>query len=223
MSAVSRSVQDYLKAIHRLGGDRNQVTPNEIVELLNVRASSVTGMLKKLAKASLIEYEARQGAILTAEGLRLALQVIRRHRLIELLLTKVLGLDWSEVDVEAEALEHAISPRVEQAIAAHLGEPLEDPHGHLIPTVDGQMAKRELKRIVDCHSGDSLVIREVSDSHPDRLRRWQQLGLIPGAKIKVIEYHSLDDIFTIRVSAQKKSIHLGSDGLAGLLVEKAKS
>src|SRR5262245_57805271 len=116
----TRAVQDYLKAIHRLGGVDQMVSPVRISERLGVRAPSVTGMLKRLADAGWIEYSPGTGARLTAAGVTEAHRVIRRHRLVELFLTRVLGLDWSEVDAEAEALEHAISPRLEQAIAAHL-------------------------------------------------------------------------------------------------------
>ena len=116
----SEAVQDYLKAIHRMGGGESIVSPNEIAVALGVKAPSVTGMLKRLADAGWIDYTPKSGAKLTAAGLAEALRVIRRHRLVELFLTRVLGLDWSEVDAEAEALEHAISPRLE---AGHRGPP----------------------------------------------------------------------------------------------------
>ena len=143
----SSAVQDYLKAIHGLGGDDKVVSPNEISGMLKVRAPSVTGMLKRLSKDGFIDYESGSGAKLTATGVSEARRVIRRHRLLELFLTKVLGLDWSEVDAEAEALEHAISPRLEEAIANHLGEPLEDPHGHPIPSANGEIRRRQLTRL----------------------------------------------------------------------------
>ena len=133
MSQPTQAVQNYLKVIHHLGGDQRKVSPAEIAARLDVRAPSVTGMLKRLAEAGWIDYESGLGARLTQQGRTEARRVIRRHRLVELFLTRVLGLDWSEVDAEAEALEHAISPRLEQALAKHLGEPLEDPHGHPIP------------------------------------------------------------------------------------------
>src|SRR5437763_639149 len=142
---VTAAVQDYLKAIHALGGVDGMVTPARIAEELGVRAPSVTGMLKRLAESGLIQYEVGEGAKLSEAGIAQARRVIRRHRLVELFLTRVLGLDWSEVDAEAEALEHAISPRLEEALAAYLGEPVEDPHGHPIPTAHGQLAKRDLK------------------------------------------------------------------------------
>src|ERR1700745_2236502 len=139
----TRAVQDYLKAIHSLGGDEKLVPTADIATRLEVRSPSVTGMLKRLAEAGWITHESGRGARLTERGVVEARRVIRRHRLVELFLTRVLGLDWSEVDAEAEALEHSISPRLEQAIAAHLGEPLEDPQGHLIPPRGGMRPPRE--------------------------------------------------------------------------------
>src|SRR5258708_11007481 len=110
----SRAVQDYLKAIHRLGGAEEMVSPVDIAARLGVRAPSVTGMLKRLAEAGWIRYEPGRGARLTPRGVTEARRVIRRHRLVELFLTRVLGLDWSEVDAQAEALEHALSPPPQQ-------------------------------------------------------------------------------------------------------------
>src|SRR6059036_2258451 len=164
------AVQDYLKAIHALGGAEQTVSPVDIAARLAVRAPSVTGMLKRLTEAGWIQYEARRGAQLTDQGIAAARRVIRRHRLVELFLTKVLGLDWSEVDAEADALEHAISPRLEEALARHLGEPLEDPHGHPIPTAHGDLEQRDLKPLHQFRPGQRVVIREVQDDNPDRLR-----------------------------------------------------
>jgi DtxR family Mn-dependent transcriptional regulator len=210
----SSAVQDYLKAIHALGGADRVVSPADIAGALEVRAPSVTGMLKRLAKDGFIDYESRTGARLTADGLAEARRVIRRHRLVELFLTRVLGLDWSEVDAEAEALEHAISPRLEAALAAHLGEPLEDPHGHPIPSQSGELRHRDLKSLSECRAGDRVVIREVSDDNPARLRRWSSLGLTPGAQVDILNYEELDDLFEVRVGGAV--IRLGSEGLAGL-------
>jgi DtxR family transcriptional regulator, Mn-dependent transcriptional regulator len=211
---VTAAVQDYLKAIHTLGGVDRTVLPVEIAAELKVRAPSVTGMLRRLADAGLIRYEVGKGALLTEAGVAQARRVIRRHRLVELFLTRVLGLDWSEVDAEAEALEHAISPRLEEAIAAHLGEPVEDPHGHPIPTAHGHLEQRDLKSLHEFHAGQCVVIREVQDDNPARLRHWQSLGLIPGATVVFESHQPLDDIFHLRVGA--RIIHMGSEGLAGL-------
>jgi DtxR family Mn-dependent transcriptional regulator len=216
---LSRAVQDYLKAIHSLDGADRQVSPLAIAARLHVRAPSVTGMLKRLADSGWIDYEPGVGAQLTAQGIVEARRVIRRHRLVELFLTRVLGLDWSEVDVEAEALEHAISPRLEQAIAAHLGEPLEDPHGHPIPTREGTLAHRDLHPLNRFRARQHVVIREARDDSPERLRRWQSLGLIPGAAVLFLSYEPLDDLFELQVGG--RVVRMGSEGLAGLLGEEA--
>jgi DtxR family Mn-dependent transcriptional regulator len=215
----SRAVQDYLKAIHSLGGADDTVSPVDIAARLGVRAPSVTGMLKRLAEAGWISYEPGRGASLTEQGVAEARRVIRRHRLVELFLTRVLGLDWSEVDAEAEALEHAISPRLEQALAAHLGEPLEDPHGHPIPTREGALTQRALLPLSAFRAGQRVTIREVQDDHPERLRRWQTLGLVPGATVRIRSYQPLDDLFEVEVG--DSVVPLGSEGLAGLHGELA--
>jgi DtxR family Mn-dependent transcriptional regulator len=213
----SRAVQDYLKAIHSLDGVEQMVSPLAIAARLQVRAPSVTGMLKRLAEGGWIDYEPGCGARLTPLGIAEARRVIRRHRLVELLLTRVLGLDWSEVDAEAEALEHAISPRLEQAIAAHLGEPLEDPHGHPIPTREGDIARRNLRPLHLFRAGQRVLIREVQDDSPERLRRWQTLGLMPGAVVCLVSHEPLDDLFEVKVG--DRIVPMGSEGLAGLLGE----
>jgi DtxR family Mn-dependent transcriptional regulator len=210
----SKAVQDYLKTIHRLGGDEKVVSPLEIAARLQVRSPSVTGMLKRLAEAGWIVYEPGRGARLSELGLREARRVIRRHRLVELFLHRVLQLDWSEIDAEAEALEHAISPRLEQAIARFLGEPLEDPHGHPIPNAEGHLEPRNLQPLDAFRPGQRIVIREVQDDDPGRLRRWQELGLLPGATATVISHQPLDDVFELEVNGAV--IRLGSEGLAGV-------
>jgi DtxR family Mn-dependent transcriptional regulator len=217
----SQAVQDYLKAIHRLGGTDHGVAPGQVADLLGVKAPSVTGMLKRLVDAGWISYTTKDGAQLTPAGLTEALRVIRRHRLVELFLTRVLGLDWSEVDAEAEALEHAISPRLEQALAAYLGEPLEDPHGHPIPTSTGELRRRELRRLSDFRGGDTAVIREAQDDNPARLRHWRELGLIPGSTVHILSYQPLDDLFEVEVGG--RVVRLGSEGLAGLRGEPSGS
>jgi DtxR family Mn-dependent transcriptional regulator len=221
---LSPAVEDYLKEIDGLGGADRMVSPVEIAGRLGVRAPSVTGMLKRLDEAGWIDYEPGRGARLTQQGISQARRVIRRHRLVELFLTRVLGLDWSEVDVEAEALEHAISPRLEQALAAYLGEPLEDPHGHPIPTREGQLTRRQLQRLCDFRSGQTVVIREAQDDNPERLRRWQALGLVPGAVVHVRTFQPLDYLFELEVGG--RVVPLGSEGLSGLrgeLVRGSKS
>ncbi|MFM7148779.1 MAG: metal-dependent transcriptional regulator [Gemmataceae bacterium] len=213
----SRAFQDYLKAIHYLEGHQRHVSPVAIAARLQVKAPSVTGMLKRLAEAGLIQYESGVGAQLTAQGITEARRVIRRHRLVELFLTRVLGLDWSEVDAEAEALEHAISPRLEQAMARFLGEPLEDPHGHLIPSQDGLLIQRSLTPLNSFTEGDTVIIREARDDDPIRLRNWQRLGLMPGVRVHFVRHRPLDDLFELETGSGPVSV--GSAGLTGLLGE----
>jgi DtxR family Mn-dependent transcriptional regulator len=215
----SRAEEDYLKEIHSLGGAEKRVSPADLATRLGVRAPSVTGMFKRLAEANWISYEPGHGARLTKKGIAEARRVIRRHRLVELFLTRVLGLDWSEVDVEAEALEHAISPRLEQALAAYLGEPLEDPHGHPIPTREGALEQRRLKPLSEFREGQRVIIREAQDDNPERLRRWQTLGLMPGSTIRILSYQPLDDLFKIQLGST--IVPMGREGLAGLLGELA--
>ena len=217
-SPLSTAVQDYLKTLHRLGGADQLVSPVDIAVRLNVRAPSVTGMLKRLAELGLIQYESGRGARLSEIGLKEARRVIRRHRLVELFLHKVLKIDWSEIDAEAEALEHAISPRLEQAMAQFLDEPLEDPHGHLIPSRDGELQERTLKPLTTFQPGEHILIREVPDEHPDRLRRWQELGLLPGATALLLGHQPLDDLYELRIG--QNVLRLGRDGLAGILGER---
>src|SRR5262249_38268302 len=202
-----------------LGGDHRVVPPAEIATELRVRAPSVTGMLKRLAEAGWIEYESGSGAQLTETGRREARRAIRRHRLAELFLSRVSWPDCGGVDGEAEALEHGTPPRLEQAIAAHLGDPLEDPHGHPIPTSEGALARRELRELIEFRAGQSVVIREVRDDSPERLRRWQNHGLLPGAVVRIRSYQPLDDLFELEISG--RTIVLGSEGLRGLRGESA--
>ncbi|MBL8824488.1 MAG: metal-dependent transcriptional regulator [Planctomycetia bacterium] len=216
----SKAVQDYLKTLHRLGGAERLVSPVDIAVRLDVRAPSVTGMLKRLSELGYIQYESGKGARLTAFGTIEARRVIRRHRLVELFLHQVLKLDWSEIDAEAEALEHAISPRLEQALAHYLGEPVEDPHGHPIPSRDGQITCRSLLPISTFQPGDKMVVREVPDEHPDRLRRWQELGLLPGAQALMVSHQPLDDLYELKIGS--KVVLLGREGLTGIMAERVK-
>jgi len=213
----STAVQDYLKTIHALGGVDQRVLPNEIAQALKVTAPSVSGMLRRMADSGWIEYQPGRGAQLSEAGRAEARRVIRRHRLVELFLTKVLGLDLSEVDQEAEALEHAISPRLEQALATYLGEPDEDCHGHPIPSANGELVTRSLQPLVAFRVGQTVLIREVRDDNPARLKRWMELGLIPGVSVQVIKQEEVLELFEIQVG--EKLVTLSGHALAGLLGE----
>ena len=219
MREPTASEQDCLKAIHRLGGDEKAVAIREVAARLGVRPPSAAGTLGRLGKAGLVEMRSRSGVSLTPAGLTAARRVIRRHRLVELFLTRVLGFDWSEVDVEADALEHAVSAGVEEALASFLGNPTEDPHGHPIPARNGDLEWRHFTPLNEFRPGQWVLIREAKDEKPQELRRWGDLGLMPGTTVQIRSHDALLDQFHIQV--HDVLVPIESNGLKGLLGELA--
>ena len=188
MPPNTESVDDYLKAILELGGaEEERVTSNALAAHLGVRAASVTGMLQKLAtqKPPFVKYEKHHGARLTAAGKMRALEVLRHHRLLERFLHDVLGYSWDEVHDDAERLEHFISERLEDRIAAKLGDPQTDPHGHLIPERNGAIPARPEVLLSKWACGVPAIISSVSDRDPSALREMERLGLRPGTILTV--------------------------------------
>ena len=189
MTAKStEAVDDYLKAILELSGaSAERVTSNALAGHLEVRAASVTGMLKKLAeqRPSFVKYEKHYGVRLSELGRRRALEIQRHHRLLERFLHDVLDFSWDEVHDEAERLEHYISERLEDRIAAKLGDPQTDPHGHIIPEKDGVVAEREEVALSKWPCGVPAVISSVSDRDPNALREMKRMGLVPGTRVIV--------------------------------------
>ena len=184
----TEAVDDYLKAILELSGPSgDRVTSNALAEHLEVRAASVTGMLQKLAeqRPSFVKYEKHYGVRLSELGRRRALEIQRHHRLLERFLHDVLDFSWDEVHDEAERLEHYISERLEDRIAAKLGDPEIDPHGHIIPEKDGVVAEREEIALSKWPCGVPAVISSVSDRDPNALREMKRMGLVPGAGVLV--------------------------------------
>lgn len=193
ISALSESMQDYLKTIFSLRLNSDRVTTNAIAASLDVAAASVTGMVKKLAGMKLVEYERYQGVRLTPAGERIALEVIRHHRLIELYLTEAMGYSWDQVHAEAERMEHAISEEFEERMAQLLGDPKFDPHGNPIPTKDGCIAACSRRRLSEVPGGETAQIERIEDEDPALLRRVAALGLTPGAMLTVIRQSAGDD------------------------------
>ena len=189
MTAKStEAVDDYLKAILELSGPSGErVTSNALAAHLEVRAASVTGMLQKLAeqRPSFVRYEKHYGVRLSEMGKRRALEVQRHHRLLERFLHDVLDFSWDEVHDEAERLEHYISERLEDRIAAKLGDPETDPHGHIIPEKNGVVAEREEVALSKWPCGVPAVISSVSDRDPNSLREMKRMGLVPGTSVIV--------------------------------------
>ena len=185
---TTEAVDDYLKAILELSGpSAERVTSNALAAHLEVRAASVTGMLQKLAdqRPSFVKYEKHYGVRLTELGKRRALEIQRHHRLLERFLHDVLDFSWDEVHDEAERLEHYISERLEDRIAAKLGDPETDPHGHIIPEKDGVVAEREEIALSKWPCEVPAVISSVSDRDPNALREMKRMGLVPGASVTV--------------------------------------
>lgn len=213
---TSEAVDNYLKAILELSGPgEERVTSNALAGHLGVRAASVTGMLQKLAlqRPSFVKYEKHHGVRLTEGGKRRALEVLRHHRLLERFLHEFLGYSWDEVHEEAERLEHFISERLEDRIAAKLGDPDTDPHGHLIPERNGAVPFREEVPLLKWGCGVPAVISSVSDRDSSALREIQRLGLMPGASL-VVQPGTRNASILIRIGGGTEPIRL-SQRLAG--------
>lgn len=217
MGALTRSKQDYLKALYALDQGDAPVPTSGLAKHLGVSAPSVTNMLARLAEERLVKHTPRAGARLTARGRREALEMVRRHRILETFLEQVLGLDWSEVHADAEILEHAISPRVLDAIDRLVGHPHEDPHGHPIPDREGRMRRRALMPLARLARGSRAVVREIRDADGRRMARWKAAGLVPGARVWMREVRAMDDVFELDVAGRR--LVTGSEGLEGVMVE----
>ena len=187
---MSPAAQDYLKALYLecepVGGDDDLlVSTTTLSQRLGVSAASATNMLKRLDALGLVSHVPYHGAELSETGRKVALEVIRHHRLLETYLAEALGVPWDEVHAEAEVLEHVLSEGLEERIAAHLGHPTLDPHGHPIPGKDGTMPQTSERRLWDASIGEGVTVERVSDAHPDALRYLADIGVRPGARIEV--------------------------------------
>jgi DtxR family transcriptional regulator, Mn-dependent transcriptional regulator len=202
---VSESAQDYLKAIWKLqrAGD---MSTSALAESLGVTPASATAMLKKLATLGLVVHERYRGATLTPAGERMALEVVRHHRLLELYLMEALGLSWDQVHEEAEKLEHHLSDELEARIDQALGFPTRDPHGDPIPSPELLLARDELTCLSDLEAGSMTVIRRVPDSDPELLRYLATLGLVPAEEVTVVEQAPFDGPVTIEVRGSRHAI-----------------
>jgi len=206
-------VDDYLKAILELGGaEDSRVTTNALAERLGVRTPSVTGMLQKLAaqRPPLVLYEKHRGVRLTSAGKKRAWELVRHHRLLELFLHDVLKYSWDEVHEEAERLEHFISERFEDRVAAILGDPEIDPHGHVIPQKYEVGVSRAEMPLVQWPLQKPATISSVSDRSAVALRHLERLGLMPGAVLKVEQKNSTASL-SIRVTGRPETIRLSNE------------
>jgi DtxR family Mn-dependent transcriptional regulator len=183
---TNEAAENYAKAVYELQakGER-AVGTKAVAERLGVTTASASGMLKRLAEEGIVEYEPYRGARLTPEGERIALEVIRHHRLIELFLAEVLEMPWDRVHSEAEVLEHHISEELEELIAAKLGQPLRDPHGDPIPDRDLELTAEDSVPLSELEPGDRGVFARVSDSDSSMLRYLAEREIQPGDKLVV--------------------------------------
>jgi len=202
----SPAVEDYLKAVWRVEQDGTPVTTGALADRLGVIASSVSGMVRKLAELGLVEHDPYRSVGLTDAGRRVALDVVRRHRLVELFLTSVLELPWDEVHAEAEVLEHALSPRLVERIAAKLGDPTHDPHGDPIPTADGQLADDRTVALCDLVAGATGLLVRVSDSDPGILRYLTDQRIALGDRVEVVDRAPFDGPLTVRVGGGEHTV-----------------
>ena len=204
--SLTRSVEDYLKAIYRLTPEGRTAGTSEIANLLELAPASVSGMVKRLREHGLLEHVPYKGVQLTEEGRRAALRTIRRHRLIEAYLVAFLGYTWDTVHDEAERLEHAVSDQLVERMASVLGHPSVDPHGDPIPDVDGAIHEPASTPLSDLPEGIPVELRRVDESDPERLRYIASIGLQPGARVLVVDRQPFDGPITIEVEGQSHVI-----------------
>lgn len=208
-----------MKALFFLEAGSAPVPTSRLAAQLQVSAPSVTNMVARLAADRLVTHSPRAGARLTAHGRREALRIVRRHRILETFLVRILGLDWAEVHEDAEVLEHHISDRVLEAIDRLIDHPAEDPHGHPIPDATGRLRHRALTSLAALPRGARAKVREIQDADGRRLARWKEIGLVPGAEVWVREVRAVEGITELEVAGRRHVT--GSAALSGVKVEVA--
>jgi DtxR family transcriptional regulator, Mn-dependent transcriptional regulator len=214
----STSIEDYIKTIYRLEADDERATTQRIAQQLGVRMASVTGMIKHLAAEGYLRHKPYYGVKLTEKGRRIALTMIRRHRLIELFLHETLGLDWDEVHDDAEVLEHAMSDQLIERIHTFLGQPEFDPHGAPIPRVDGTYEPLRGLALSDCEAGERGRVMHVSDSDPEFLRYLSRIGLKINSTFRIMEKAPFDGPITL--SAGPRKVIIGTEAGRRILVAR---
>src|SRR5581483_732119 len=200
------AVQDYAKAIFTLESRDGAASTTDLAALLEVRPASVSGMLRKLSALGLVEHERYRGVRLTERGRRVALEVIRHHRLLELFLVENHGMTWDEVHAEAEVLEHALSEELEELIAAKLGNPTVDPHGDQIPSRELQLAESPAPALAELEPGATATFVQISDSDPAMLRFLGERGIVPGTELELVERQPFDGPLFVRVGGETHAL-----------------
>jgi len=215
-----QAIEDYLKTIYLLAEEENEerVSTSRIAEAREVKPASVTNMVQRLAGLNLVDYEKHNGVKLTENGRQIALEVIRHHRLIELYLMEALGFSWDEVHEQADILEHVISEKLEERIAAALNDPTVDPHGDPIPSLEGAIISVDMQPMASLQQGDrGRVARILDDANSDMLRYLADLGLVPGTKFRVRDVAPFDGPITLDLGGRGKVV--GHNVATSILVE----
>jgi DtxR family Mn-dependent transcriptional regulator len=205
----TEAVEDYLKSIYELEQQQQKVSTTALAEHLNVTPASATGMIKKLAELNLVGYERYQGVSLTEAGRKIALEVIRHHRLVELYLAEALNVPWDKVHAEAEKWEHILSEELENRMDEALGYPTSDPHGAPIPSRDGRIERIPCIPLAELPIGQVAEIVEVSDHDPELLRYLGQMHLYPQTKIELRAAAPFDGPLTIALLPTQTEYTLG--------------
>lgn len=217
---VSPKVEDYLKSIYRLQDGDTPVATSALAAAMGVKPPTVTKMLQRMADDGLVHYERYQGARVTARGEEQALEVLRHHRLLELFLTEYLEYDWSEVHDEADVLEHHISEKLEERIAALLGFPAVDPHGEPIPTVDLEIrSSGSQQSLGECEQGAIVVVSAVRNSSSDVLRYLGDAGVGLGTELRVIEVAPFGMI-TAKIGTTGRQFSVSADVAVNIYVSR---
>lgn len=201
---LTQAIEDYLKAIYEITVSDERASTNQIAGRMGVTPASVTGMLKRLAANDppLLEYHKHHGVALTPDGERVALEVIRHHRLLELFLQERLGYTWDEVHPEADRLEHVISEDLEERIAQSLGNPNHDPHGDPIPSRDLHLPSDRLVRLSELRPGQQAVVQRVRNDDPALLRYLESIGVVPGVELSIVKFSDFDGNLSLQVGKQ---------------------
>jgi DtxR family Mn-dependent transcriptional regulator len=214
----SPSVEDYIKGIYKARLETDEVTTQDLAARVGVTAPAVSKMLKRLTELRLAEHTPYQGVRLTPAGEKMALEIIRHHRLLELYLVQALGYGWDEVHAEAERLEHHISEEFEERIDALLGHPVSCPHGDPIPTRDGVVPPVSRHTLAQQQAPAALTIRRVRDEDAELLRHLKKLGLLPGTAIEFVEQEPFGGAFVVRVGGQQ--VRVAPQAADKIFVEK---
>jgi len=218
---LTQTIQDYLKTIYDLLETSGSASTTALATRLGIAPASVTGMLQRLSNSTppLVDYRKHQGVTLTPTGKRAALEVIRHHRLIEAYLVETLGYTWDEVHAEADRLEHVISEDFEARIAAALGNPVRDPHGEMIPTVDLVMPSDLALPLSTLRPPQKAVIVRVRADDAALLRHLEELGLVPGAEVESVAYSQFDHNLSLRIAKNQVIIVIGEEISKRIFIE----